>query len=73
MDTRTMTGSMQAGVLIRGEVREYLDSIRIKTNEFTYIESKSLLSSTFHLRGPAYLLKAIVMMLNVRYNEDYED
>lgn len=72
-EAEVITIMYRAGALIRNDVRSQLDGVRLKSDQFTYIESKGFLSSDFHMKGPRYLLRALAMLLEARYNEPRED
>lgn len=68
-EAAVVTATFEAGVLIRYDVRSYLDGIQFKADGFTYLETKGFLSSKFHIKGPRYLLRTIMLLLEARYGD----
>ncbi|CAH9016200.1 conserved hypothetical protein [Vibrio phage 193E37-1] len=62
------TTSFVAGLLIRKQVRQYLDSLIFQGEAITYHENKGWVDSSFTLKGDRITVISVLKLLHSTYN-----
>ena len=62
------TTEFVAGLLIRRQVRQFLDSVIFRGEDISYYESKGWVASSFTLKGDRVTIMAVLKLLHTTYN-----
>lgn len=64
------TTQFTTGILIRRNVRNFLDEAIFSGYDFTYLETKGFIESTFTLKGNPQDINKVAYMLNSYYGDE---